>query len=77
MIAEQGLGYMLFAGALLVISYLYRQLINEKEKRVSDLVNTREVYMTTLKDLLNTVQNMQKTVDSIVTVLDSLRWRKK
>ena len=78
-IAEQGLGYLLFAGSLLVIFFLHKEnqkLSNEKvelaNKRVEDLKEARNAYSilsdASTKVAENTytiVQNLQQLLNNI------------
>jgi hypothetical protein len=74
-IANQGFGYLLFAGALIVIGMLFRALVAEKEKRIQDGVRYTEIYVSNAKDLLSSQAILQRSVDAIVDLLDKIRWK--
>lgn len=70
-IFKQGLGYALFVGSLGVSGFLLRQLLSEKDKRAQDLKEITALFVSTSKDLLNGNANLQKSVETIVTMLNN------
>lgn len=61
-IAQQGLLGVLLALSLGVIFFLYRELKTLQDKRVTDLMQTRDAYM-------SAIENIKQTVDLILSVL--------
>lgn len=61
-IAEQGLGYLLFIGAIFVIAYQNREIKSLNEKRIKEAEKARDSVIEPLK-------NMKNTVDLIFTIV--------
>jgi hypothetical protein len=59
-----------------VVVFLYKQLQNSYDKRITDLDQYKEVFLSTAKDLLTSNQNLQKAVDGIVTILQNVKFKK-
>lgn len=80
-IAKQGFGYLLFAAALVVIYFLYkenRKLSEDKvdlaNKRVEDLKEARGAYATLTETASKTAENTLTIVQNIQQILNN--WKK-
>lgn len=69
-LAKQGIGYLLFVVALIGLITKDRQLQDLQEKRVRDIAESRDVFVGTAKDMLNSLSNLQKTVDTLTSIVD-------
>lgn len=72
-ILKQGFGYVLFVGALFVIAYLFRLLQAEQSKRSGDLKEIALIFTNTAKDLLNGNANLQKSIDTLTSIINTKR----
>lgn len=68
---KQGLGYVLFLGSLLINGYLLKKLLDEKEKRLQDAKDNGKTAADTEKEHFIALDNFRKTMDAIVTILNS------
>lgn len=80
-IAMQGFGYLLFAGTLLVLFFMYRenkQLSREKvdlaNQRVQDLKEARDSYAILSESATNVAQNTYTIVQNLQQLLNA--WKK-
>jgi len=74
-IFEQGFGYVLFLGTIIVVAYLFKLLMAEKDKRASDIKELGVVFTNTAKDLLNGNANLQKSVDTLTSIINTKRFK--
>lgn len=72
-IAKQGLGYLLFAGSLIVIFFLYRENRNASqelkdlaEKRITDLKEVQANYT-------NSISAIKAVADNTLTIVENLQ----
>ena len=79
-VAEQGLGFLLFAGSLLVIFFLYREnqkLSNEKvdlaNRRVEDLKEARTAYSVLSEASTKVAENTYTIVQNLQQLLNSMK----
>ena len=70
-IFKQGLGYVLFLGAMLLWGQTAHLLLQEKDKRAQDIKDLTTVFTGTAKDLLNGNAALQKTLDGVVAILQN------
>lgn len=68
-LAEQGLLGVLLSLALLVIWFLYRENKALHEKRATDMMQTRDAY-------LSAIEGIKQTVDLILTVVQARKGRR-
>lgn len=61
-IAQQGLLGVMLVVSLLSVWFLYRENRSLQEKRITDLIQTRDAY-------LQAIQGVKQTVDLIVNIL--------
>lgn len=80
-IAKQGFGYLLFAGAILVVYFLYKenQKLNKEKvdlanQRVDDLKEAKDAYATLSSQTSKTAENTLSIVQNIQQILNS--WKK-
>lgn len=74
-LAKQGLGYFLAAGELLAIIYLFKLLMAEKDKRSEDVKEMGGIFTNTAKDLLNGNANLQKSIDTLTSIINTKRFK--
>lgn len=74
-LAKQGLGYFLAAGELIIIGYLFRLLLTEKDKRSEDVKEMGAIFVGTAKDLLNGNANLQKSIDTLTSIINTKRFK--
>lgn len=75
-IAKQGFGYLLAMGEFVVIVFLFRKYTDTVDRRINDLTQTRDTIATNARDTLNSLQNLQNSVNMVVTILDKVRTKK-
>jgi hypothetical protein len=74
-ILKQGFGYVLFIGALFVVLYLFRLLMAEKDRRSTDVKDMGIIFTNTAKDLLNGNANLQKSIDTLTSIINTKRFK--
>jgi len=79
-IAEQGFGYLLFAGAILLLFFFYKEnkALNQKmqdqaNQRVDDLKETQANYVKMSEASQTTGQNVLTIVKNIQDILNNLK----
>lgn len=60
-----------------VIALLYKGLIAEKDKRANDVLQISMNSVNSQKDLLASQQTQQKQIDTIINILDRIKWNGK
>lgn len=68
---KQGLGYVLFLGALAVCAWLLRLLLNEKDRNAEAMERITNLFTATAKDLINGNANLQKSVDTLIAIINA------
>jgi hypothetical protein len=68
---KQGLGYVLFLGALAVAYLKDKQLLAEKDKNAASMEKLAELFTGTARDLLNGYGNLQKSIDALTSIITS------
>lgn len=74
-ILKQGFGYVLFVGSLFIIVYLFKLLIAEKDKRSEDVKEMGGIFTSTAKDLLNGNVNLQKSIDTLTSIINTKKFK--
>lgn len=72
---KQGLGYVLFLGSLGINAYFFKLLIREKDKRSEDVKEMGEIFTTTAKDLLNGNTNLQTSINTLTSIINTKRFK--
>ena len=72
---KQGLGYVLFLGAVLVCGYLFKLLLAEKDKRAEDVKEISQIFTSTAKDLLNGNANLQTSINTLTSIINTKRFK--
>jgi len=72
---KQGLGYVLFLGAVLIIFYQYKINREDNKKYSDDLKEITAQFTGTAKDLLNGNNNLQKSVDTLTSIINTKRFK--
>src|SRR4051812_40317475 len=72
-IAKQGFGYLLFAGSLLIIFYQNKKTNQLYDLRFSDWDKVLTVSGGTIKDLLNSLKNLQDIEDENASNVEQVK----
>ena len=69
-----GVIILVLASALI---YMFRQYQEVQSKRLQDLIDFRSTSLATVNTLITAVESLQKSVDSMSDILNSINWREK
>jgi hypothetical protein len=72
---KQGLGYVLFLGAVLIIFYQYKVNREDNKKYSNDIKEITITFTNTAKDLLNGNNSLQKSIDMLTNIINTKRFK--
>jgi hypothetical protein len=79
-IAQQGFGYLLFAGSLLVIFFMYREnrklsekSVEQADRRVEDLKEAQRVYNSLSESATKVAENTYTIVQNLQQLLNNAK----
>jgi hypothetical protein len=70
-ILEQGFGYVLFIGAVLVIAYQAKISREDNQRYADDIKEITVTFTATAKDLLNGNANLQQSINTLTNIINT------